>query len=208
MRVSLPCSRTRPRQPRGRVRCTRISRRTRCGPGCSVSPWWRDRTCRSMATGTFTSAFASVIRSTRARLDLCFKKSFSFPHFSYTLFPCSSVFLMSALYTSSLSSQPLSLTSPLLSLSRCLSVTHLHLGSLGHGRGSSLDWARLPLTSPRALVAGLHCLHLHTQHALFIYLYLLASPLMILRCTCLVLSCHFFVNLSAFLSACLFVGQS
>ena len=34
---------------------------------------------------------------------------------------------------------------------RYLSVTHLHLGSLGHGRGSSLDWARLPLTSPCAL---------------------------------------------------------
>lgn len=54
------------------------------------------------------------------------------------------------------------------SLSQLVSVTHLHLGSLVHGRGSSLDWARLPLTSPCASGAGLHCLHLHTQHALFI----------------------------------------
>lgn len=73
------------------------------------------------------------------------------------------------------------------SLSQLVSVTHLHLGSLVHGRGSSLDWARLPLTSPCASGAGLHCLHLHTQHALFIYLYLLAPPLTILWCTCLVL---------------------
>lgn len=165
-----------------------------------MSPWWRDWTCRSMATGTSTSAFDLVIRSTKARLDFIF--------FLMSLLLLSSFPLMSALYTSSLPSQPLSLTSPLPCLSRCLSVTHLHLGSLGHGRGSSLDWARLPLTSPYASGAGLHCSHLHTQHALFIYLYLLASPLMILRCTCLVLSCHFFVNLSAFLSACLFVGQS
>lgn len=161
-----------------------------------------------MAMGTFTSAFALAIRSTRARLDFFFKSLSLFPLLLHSRFSCSSVFLMSALYTPSLSSQPLCLTSPLLSLSRCLSVTHLHLGSLGHGRGSSLDWARLPLTFPCASGAGLHCLHLHTQHALFIYLYLLASPLMILWCTCLVLSCYFFVNLSAFLSACLFVGQS
>lgn len=173
--------------------------------GCSASPWWRAWTCRSTAMVTFMSAFALVFRSTRARLDL-FSKSLSLlPHCSLS---CSSVSLMSALYTSSVSSQPLSLTFLLLSLSRCLSVTHLHLGSLGHSGGSSLDWARLPLTSPCASGAGLHCLHLHTQHALFIYLYLLASPLMILWCTCLVLSCHFFVNLSAFLPACLFVEQS
>lgn len=87
-------------------------------------------------------------------------------------------------------------------------MTHLHLGSLGHGRSSSLDWARLPLTSLYASGAGLHCLHLHTQHALLIYLYLLVSPLMIQWCTCLVLLRYFFVNLVAFLSACLFVGQS
>lgn len=153
------------------------------------------------------SAFASVIRSTRARLDL-FSRAF-FPPYFYTpvflMLLC--LFKVFSLYFKS-SSQHLSLTSPLLSLSRCLSVTHLHLGSLGHGRGSSLDWASLPLTSPCASGAGLHCFHLHTQHALFIYLYLLASPPMILRCTCLVLSCYFFVNLSAFLSACLFVGQS
>lgn len=37
---------------------------------------------------------------------------------------------------------------------------------------------------------------------------LVTSPLMILWCTCLVLLLYFFVNLSAFLSACLFVGQS
>ena len=137
------------------------------------------------------------------------KSLFLFPLLRHSPFsPSPQSLLMSALYTSDPSSQPLSLTSPRLPLSRCLSVTHLHLGSLGHGRGSSLDWARLPLTSPCASGAGLHCLHLHTQHALFIYLYLLASPLMILWCTCLVLSCYFFVNLSAFLSACLFVGQS
>lgn len=134
-----------------------------------------------------------------------FKSLSLLPHLLCSLYSRSSIFLISALYTSSLSSLPLSLTSPLLSLSRCLSVTHLHLGSLGHGRGSSLDWASLPLTSPCASAAGLHCLHLHTQHALFVYLYLFASPLMILWRTCLVLSCHFFVNLSAFLPACLFV---
>lgn len=128
--------------------------------------------------------------------------------FSSVPFYKATLFLMYAFYTSNLSSRPLSRTSPHLSNSRCLSVTHLHLGSLGHGRGSSLDWARLPLTSPHASGAGLHCLHLHTQHVLFIYLYLLASPLMIPRCTCLVLLCYFFVNLPAFLSASLFVGQS
>lgn len=135
------------------------------------------------------------------------KVSLSSPTLPFLMLLCC-FFLMSALYTSNLSFQPLSRTSPSLSPSRCLLVTHLHLGSLGHGRGSSLDWARLPLTSPCASGAGLHCLHLHNQHALFIYLYLLASPLMILWCTCLVLLLYFFVNLSAFLSACLFVGQS
>lgn len=104
----------------------------------------------------------------------------------------------------------LRLTSPLLpppawklhlSPSRCLSVTHLHLGSLGRGRSSSLNWARLPLTSPRASGAGLHCLHLHTQHALLIYLCSPAfPPLTILRRACLVLLCSFSVNLAAFLS--------
>ena len=41
-----------------------------------MSPWWRDWTCRSMAKGTSTSAFALVIRSTKARLDfILFLKS-------------------------------------------------------------------------------------------------------------------------------------
>lgn len=83
-----------------------------------------------------------------------------------------------------------------LSPSRCLSGTHLHLGSLGHGRSSSLNWARLPLTSPSARGAGLHCLHLHTQHALLIYLCSPASspppPPDDSLCTCLVLLCYFF----------------
>ena len=151
------------------------------------------------------SVIALVINSTKARLDNLSKFFHFSPAFPFTKEP---FFLMYAFYTSLLSSRPLSRTSPHLSNSRCLSVTHLHLGSLGHGRGSSLDWARLPLTSPHASGAGLHCLHLHTQHVLFIYLYSLASPLMIPRCTCLVLLCYFFVNLPAFLSASLFVGQS
>lgn len=61
------------------------------------------------------SAFASVIRSTKARLDLFFKSLPLFPLLLHSPLSCSSVFFMSALYTSSLSSQPLSLTSPLLS---------------------------------------------------------------------------------------------
>lgn len=144
----------------------------------------------------------------KSKVGLAFLKVFLFSHFSYTHFShvlC--LFNVCSLYFKSFFPAPISYF-PRFSHSRCLSVTHLHLGSLGHGRGSSLDWARLPLTFPCASGAGLHCLHLHTQHALFIYLYLLASPLMIPWCTCLVLSCHFFVNLSAFLSACLFVGQS
>lgn len=92
-------------------------------------------------------------------------------------------------------------------------MTHLHLGSLGRGRGSSLDWARLPLTSRRAPGAGLHCLHLHTQHALFIYLRSLAPlsvsssphpppppPMMILCRTCLLLLLYFSVKSLALLS--------
>lgn len=92
-------------------------------------------------------------------------------------------------------------------------MTHLHLGSLGRGRGSSLDWARLPLTSCRASGAGLHCLHLHTQHALFIYLYLLPPPPhptspslphrlppMILSRICLLLLLYFSVKPLALLS--------
>lgn len=119
---------------------------------------------------------------------------FFFPYFSHAPFPSRSrFFTLQVFYYVVLP--------PLLSLSRCLSGAHLHLGSLGHGRGSSLDWARLPLTSLCAAGAGLHCLHLHTQHALFIYLYLLASLPTVLRRTCLVLSRHFFANLSAFFSA-------
>lgn len=129
-----------------------------------------------MAMGTFMSAFDLVIRSTRARLDLILKflslTSSIKVHFLLLIchfFPVCSLYCR-PFFPSSFS------FFPLLCLSRCLSVTHLHLGSLGHGRGSSLDWAWLPLTPPCASDAGLHCLHLHTQHALFIYLYLLASP--------------------------------
>lgn len=142
--------------------------------------------------------------------DQKYKSKVGLKNFSYTLSSCSSVFYCLFFILQVFLLCPyLLLPSFFLSAGACQQqVTHLHLGSLGHGRGSSLDWARLPLTSPLASAAGLHCLHLHTQHALFIYLYLLASPLMIPWCTCLVLSCHFFVNLSAFLSACLFVEQS
>lgn len=79
--MSLPCSRTKPHRLSDPLRRTRISRRTRCGLELLVSPWWRDRTCRSTAMATSTSAFASAIRSIRARLDV-FQKVFFFSHFS------------------------------------------------------------------------------------------------------------------------------
>ncbi|KAG7216067.1 hypothetical protein INR49_007819, partial [Caranx melampygus] len=62
------CHRTRPHQTSGQLNQQHrgTSRRTRCGVGCSASPWWRDWTCRSTATVTFMSAFALVFRSTRA----------------------------------------------------------------------------------------------------------------------------------------------
>lgn len=63
-----------------------------------------------------------------------FSLTLSFPHTALFYNACSLYFISFAYFPSSLPS-------------RCLSVTHLHLGSLGHGRGSSLDWARLPLTS-------------------------------------------------------------
>lgn len=85
-----------------------------------------------MARGIFTSASDLVIRSTRARLVSTRHTASS--HSLKTYFP------------SVTSSSPASRT-PHSGLSRCLSVTHLHLSSLGHGRGSSLDWAKLPLTS-------------------------------------------------------------
>lgn len=189
--ASVSRSRTRPCRTTAQPTLRRIRRRTRCGAACSASPWWKARTCHRPAMETFTSAFASGIRSTRARLIHFFEKTFQASLLSLSLSVCSECFSFQLFFPS-----------------RCLSVTHLHLGSLGHGRGSSLGWASLPLTSQCVADAGLHCLHLHTQHALFIYLYSLASPLMIVRCTCLVLSCHFFVKHSAFLSTCLFVKQS
>lgn len=66
--VSLSYSRTRPHHTRGLLKCIRILGRTRCGMGCLVSPWWRDKTCHSMARGTFMFVFALVIRSIKARL--------------------------------------------------------------------------------------------------------------------------------------------
>lgn len=63
--------RTKPRRTSGLEKCRRTSRRTGCGPGCSASPWWRDRTCPSTARATFMSASASAIRNTKARLGNC-----------------------------------------------------------------------------------------------------------------------------------------
>lgn len=158
-----------------------------------------------------TSASALGIKNTKARLAffaffcccclyrLAFFLTTSTPPFpiAFLAFP---VYFSSSCYL---------FTSQLLSPSRCPSVTHLHLGSLGHGRGSSLDQEGLPLASHCAAKCWASLLSF-TYPACPIRLTCICwpTPPMILRCTCLVLSCHFFVNHSAFLSACLFVEQS
>lgn len=75
--VSLSLHRIRQWQTNDQVKHRRLSRRTRCGQECLVSPWWRDRTCHNLARGIFMSVFALVIRNTKARLD-SFRESLSF----------------------------------------------------------------------------------------------------------------------------------
>lgn len=80
--VSLSLHRIRQWQTHDQLKYRRLSRRTKCGQGCLVSPWWRDRTCHNMARGIFTSVFALVIRNTKARLD-SFRESLYFSTTSF-----------------------------------------------------------------------------------------------------------------------------